>query len=150
MSKINVGLFVDTVSGNDFLQSVYEELSNSEHVLDISVFYKEASDDNPKYLKCGLFPSVNIMDFKGVLICDSIENAYASKEAINSINIYSSLKGYTFIKYYFMGSHNSCVKYFATTKEQNELFYRETRNKVDIDCSTDLSKLTKYIIENER
>lgn len=85
---MNLGIYLPSLADTDQLRDIYEGLNNIDNnkISDISLFYDDISH-NPFDMKCGIFNSTDLWNFRGNLIVTSINCLYSAKNIVNNINI---------------------------------------------------------------
>lgn len=86
---MNLGFFLQSNSGTPQNTKIFKFLNDameSKKLNDASVFFNDTGF-NPLSVKFGMFNSADIWNFKGNLICTSIENLRRAFSAVNDIKI---------------------------------------------------------------
>jgi len=127
---MNLGFYVNSTApseqNNEIFNMLNAAMENNE-LVDASVFYNDI-DYNPVKLNFGLFNATELWSFTGVLICDTLENAY---KATNIINKFKPLYIYNKLEKNILRllDISDKVKILARTKEDADEMYRVTGKK---------------------
>jgi hypothetical protein len=90
MGSMNLGIYTTTLADSEQLEKVSQYLNNSvdsNRWSDVSLFYNDIGF-NPFQIKCGMFNSTDLWNFKGKLIVSSLECVVKASNIVNNIEIY--------------------------------------------------------------
>jgi hypothetical protein len=87
---MNLGIYTKTLADSEQLEKLSQYINNSadsNRWSDISLFYDDIGF-NPFQIKCGMFNSTDLWNFKGKLIVSSLESVIKATNIVNHIEIY--------------------------------------------------------------
>lgn len=87
---MNIGIYIDTLSDTKQLESInklIDKISNDSRITDASLFYNGIGF-NPFDIKCGMFNSTDLWNFRGKLIVTSLNCLASAKNIVNNLQIY--------------------------------------------------------------
>jgi hypothetical protein len=87
---MNIGIYIDSLSDTKQLEAINNFVANSlQHngVHDVSLFYNGIGF-NPFNIKCGMFNSTDLWNFKGKLVVSSLNCLVSSKNIVNNLELY--------------------------------------------------------------
>jgi hypothetical protein len=87
---MNLGVYTATLADSNQLEKIAKYLNTSVHSnkwSDVSLFY-DGIGCNPFDIKCGMFNSTDLWNFKGKLIASSLECVVNAANIVNNIELY--------------------------------------------------------------
>lgn len=130
---MNLGFFVQTNGGTPINTQIFNFLNSvvdDPKIRDASVFFNDVAF-NPVNPKFAMFNSADIWNFKGNLICDSVDNLRKAVSAVNDIKLAYLFSGSEDIEKHifdFIGIAKS-TKVAVTNEVDQNTFFRLTGSK---------------------
>lgn len=87
---MNIGIYIDTLSDTKQLESIHKlvnKISHDPRITDTSLFYNGIGF-NPFDIKCGMFNSTDLWNFRGKLIVTSLNCLASARNIVNNLQIY--------------------------------------------------------------
>lgn len=126
---MNLGVYVSSLGDTELLRDIGEGINfgiESKILTDASIFYDNVAY-NPFVIKCGIFNSTDLWNFRGKLIIPSLSTVASSLKIVNDIEAY----------YYYGFEQNTNVLHLlhllgnnlipvSTSEESSNDLYRKT------------------------
>lgn len=148
---MNLGFFIQSCAGTPQNTKIYKFLNDSVQkklLRDATVFFNDIGF-NPITPKFGMFDGADLWNFKGNLVCTSIENLRKASSTVNAIKLaYLFTTGDAIEKYIFDFINISKMhKVIATNIVDQNTFYRLTGVKPILIEDWSVSKLKEVFDE---
>jgi len=128
---MNLGIYLSSLANHDQLKEISDTINENLGIklVDASIFYDDVSF-NPFKIKCGMFNSTDLWNFKGKLVTFSLQATIKASKIVNDIDLYYY---YGFeekinpLSLIFLLSQN--VKIVAKSEGYANDLYRKTKTK---------------------
>lgn len=129
--NMNLGIYLPSLADHNRLKEISDTINTNigKNITDASIFYDDIAF-NPFEIKCGMFNSTDLWNFKGKLITLSLQTTIKASKIVNDIDLYYY---YGFeekinpLSLIFLLSQD--IKIVATSDAHANDLYRKTKTK---------------------